>query len=121
MTLRYLFLCHKGRINRATWLVATTALAVGARLVAAIPAGFHTGPSSKLLSTILLLNLWFDPAYALAAKRFQDRDKAGRTALYGLIPVQAAMLVWLWGPVGTRAEPNALAWSLGPVGCVAVW
>ena len=109
-TLRYLFLSHRGRINRAKWLVATIALAVGSRLVAAIPAGFDTGPSSKLLSTILLLNLWFAPAYALAAKRFQDRDKPGRTALYGLIPMQAAMLAWLWGLVGTAAEPNALSW-----------
>jgi uncharacterized membrane protein YhaH (DUF805 family) len=110
MTLRYLFLSHRGRINRAKWLVATIALAVGSRLTAGIPAGFDTGPSSKLLTTILFLNLWFGPAYALAAKRFQDRDKAGRTALYGLIPMQAAILVWLWGPVGTPGEPNTLGW-----------
>lgn len=110
MTLRYLLTSHRGRINRAKWLAATIALAVGSRLVAAIPAGFDTGPSIKFVITILLLNLWFAPGYALAAKRFQDRDKPGRTALYGLIPMQAAMLVWLWGQFGTLAEPNALAW-----------
>lgn len=98
MTLRYLFLSHRGCINGAKWLAATIALAVGARLVGAIPAGFGIGPSSKLLSTIFLINLWFALAYALVAKRFEDRDKAGRTALYGLIPMQAAMLVWLWVP-----------------------
>jgi len=62
-----------------------------------------------VLSTILLLNLWFAPAYALAAKRFQDRDKPRRRALFGLVPMQAAMLVWLWF-VETPPETDPLAW-----------
>ena len=110
MTLRYLFLSHPGRINRARWLVATIALDIGSRLVSGIAAGFLSGPTGNLLVSILELNLWFVPAYALAAKRFQDRGKSGRTALYGLIPMQAARLVWQWAFIPLPLEPSALMW-----------
>ena len=86
------------------------ALVVGSRLVSAIPAGFDSGPTGKLLVSIFQLNLWFAPAYALCAKRFHDRSKPRRTALYGLIPMQTAMLIWQWRFIPVPPEPSALMW-----------
>ncbi len=58
----------------------------------------------------------------MAAKRFQDRDKPGITALYGLVPVLIASLLQAFGLTGTPQEPNALGWictlitmGVGPV------
>src|SRR5215470_7863273 len=113
MTLRYLFLSHIGRINRTRWLVATIALEICSRLVSGIAAGFLSGPIGNLLVSILQLNLWFAPAYALAAKRFQDRGKSGRTALYGLIPMQTAKLVWQWAFIPVPPETTGLMWLCG--------
>jgi uncharacterized membrane protein YhaH (DUF805 family) len=115
MTLQYLFLSHRGRINRTRWLVATIALEICSELVSGIAAGFLSGPTGNLLVSILQLNLWFAPAYALAAKRFQDRGKSGRTALYGLIPMQTAKLVWQWAFIPVPPEPTGLMWLCGLV------
>ena len=52
----------------------------------------------------------FYPVYAIAAKRFQDRDKPGMTALYGLVPVLIANLLQLFGLTGTPEQPNTLGW-----------
>jgi uncharacterized membrane protein YhaH (DUF805 family) len=48
--------------------------------------------------------------YAVAAKRFQDRNKPGSTALYGLIPGIIAFLVPVYGLHDSWQEPNALGW-----------
>jgi len=44
------------------------------------------------------------PAYPLAAKRFQDRDKLGETALYGYIPSIIAVGLLSFGPVEGNPE-----------------
>jgi uncharacterized membrane protein YhaH (DUF805 family) len=64
----------------------------------------------------------FYPGYAVAAKRFQDRDKPGQTALYGLVPVLIASLLQAFGLTGTPQEPNALGWicTLVTMG-VGIW
>lgn len=115
MTLSTLVLSPHGRIGRRKWLVCTFAVALTSRLIAAIPAGFDTGTTANIASTLLLLNFWFAPAYSLAAKRFQDRGKPGRTALYGLVPMVGAMLIWNWVFFPIRHEPGFLGLLCGLV------
>jgi uncharacterized membrane protein YhaH (DUF805 family) len=89
---KYLFTSFEGRINRAKYWAGTIILAI-----VSIVAGFIIGAI-------------FYPGYAVAAKRFQDRDKPGVTALYGLIPVLIASLLQAFGLTGTPNQPNALGW-----------
>jgi uncharacterized membrane protein YhaH (DUF805 family) len=70
---------------------------------------FGTGFFGGFLLTLLALALFY-PTYALCAKRFQDRDKPGKTALYGLVPSLLANLLVTWGLTGTPQEPNAIGW-----------
>jgi uncharacterized membrane protein YhaH (DUF805 family) len=46
----------------------------------------------------------------VAAKRFQDRDKPGHTALYGLVPVLIAILLDTFGLTGDATGANAVGW-----------
>ena len=69
----------------------------------------HLSTFGAILVTLVTLGLFY-PGYAVAAKRFQDRDKPGITALYGLIPVLIASLLQAFGLTGTPQEPNALGW-----------
>ena len=59
---------------------------------------------------VLVTLALFYPGYAVTAKRFQDRDKPGVTALYGLVPVLIASLLQAFGLTGTPSEPNAIGW-----------
>ncbi len=91
-----------GRINRARyWLgaVIVTAASVAGTLLAV--AVFGISQTSVVLTVLIALALFY-PTYALMAKRFQDRDKPGRTALYGLAPIYAVNLVQTFGmiPIG---------------------
>lgn len=107
---QYLFTSFEGRINRAKWWAGTIILAVISAVLGFI-IGMIFGPSmfGTLLLIIVTLVLFY-PSYAVAAKRFQDRDKPGTTALYGLVPVLIATLLQAFGLTGTPTEPNALGW-----------
>ena len=59
---------------------------------------------------ILITLLLFYPSYAVCAKRFQDRDRPGRTALYGLVPMLLANFLEATGATGAPQEPNAVGW-----------
>ena len=107
---KYLFTSFEGRINRAKYWAGTIILAI-----VSIVAGFIIGAifGSSTLGAILVALVTialFYPGYAVAAKRFQDRDKPGVTALYGLIPVLIASLLQAFGLTGTPNQPNALGW-----------
>ena len=109
MNFLHLFTSLDGRIGRAKWWVGTLILLVSARLLASIIAGFLAPPTGSILITIVYLAL-FRPGYAVAAKRFQDRDKPGVTALYGLIPGLVAVLLPVYGLQGSWQQPNTLGW-----------
>ena len=110
MDLQYVFTSFDGRINRAKWWAGMVILAL-VSLVLGFVIGviFGTGAFGALLAMLVALGLFF-PTYAVCAKRFQDRDKPGKTALYGLVPVLVAGLLETWGMTGTPLEPNGLAW-----------
>jgi uncharacterized membrane protein YhaH (DUF805 family) len=95
-----------GRINRAKfWVGAISFLAIWI-IVEAI---FGLTLFGRILKFLFVVGLFY-PAYALTAKRFQDRDRPGVTALYGLVPGSIAMLLGVFGLTGDLGEVNALGW-----------
>ena len=110
MDLQYIFMSMEGRINRAKWWAGIVILGVVFIFFGVfIEVIFGTGFFGGLLATLLTLALFF-PTYAVCFKRFQDRDKPGNTALYGLVPFLIAFLFSAWGLTGTSTENNALGW-----------
>ena len=110
MDFGYLFTSFDGRINRAKYWIGSIALAV-ISIVLGLIVGALFGPTTVGTILIALITIaLFYPVYAIAAKRFQDRDKPGMTALYGLVPVLIANLLQLFGLTGTPEQPNTLGW-----------
>lgn len=103
---RYLFGSSDGRINRAKWWAGSLILLIIWVLIEAIFGGFTLGSILVVLATLAVAY----PAYAVCAKRFQDRNKPGITALYGLGPLLLAMLLQSLGLTATPAELNAVGW-----------
>ena len=110
MDFQYLFTSFDGRINRAKYWAGVVILAI-ISIVLGFIIGAIFGPSTlgAILVTLVTLALFY-PGYAVAAKRFQDRDKPGQTALYGLVPVLIASLLQAFGLTGAPNNPNALGW-----------
>ena len=101
-----LFLSREGRINRAKfWIGAACFIAVWL-LVELVFGASIFGRIVKFLLAIVLSY----PAYAVAAKRFHDRDRPGETALLGLIPVLVAIMIDCFGLTGDAAGANGLGW-----------
>ncbi len=96
MDWRYSCTSFDGRINRTKWWA-------GAAIVMAIGLIFGTGLLGSFLATLAVLVLFF-PSYALCAKRFQDRNRPGQTALFGLVPLGLATLLYAWGFTGTTTQ-----------------
>ena len=96
MDWRYIFTSLDGRINRTKWWGA-------AAIVVPIGLIFMTGFLGGFLATLAVFALFF-PSYAACAKRFQDRNRPGRTALFGLVPVAVASLIYAWGLTGSTTE-----------------
>lgn len=110
MDLQYIFTSFDGRINRAKWWAGVVILAIVSLVLGfIIEVVFGHGVFGTLLATLVPLGLFF-PTYAVCAKRFQDRDKPGKMALYGLVPALIANLLVTWGLTGTPQEPNGLGW-----------
>jgi uncharacterized membrane protein YhaH (DUF805 family) len=82
-----LFTSAKGRIGRARfWFGVAIILAVSLTLY--LLSVWLAGPYSAAARLNMLLSvLLFYPAYALMAKRFQDRNKPGSIAFVGLLIV----------------------------------
>jgi uncharacterized membrane protein YhaH (DUF805 family) len=119
---KYLFTSFDGRINRAKYWAGTIILAI-VSIVAGFIIGAIFGASTlgAILVALVTIALFY-PGYAVAAKRFQDRDKPSVTALYGLVPVLIASLLQAFGLTGTPNQPNALGWicTLVTIG-VGLW
>ena len=106
MDLQYVFASFGGRINRAKWWAGATILLVIWLIVSGIFGSSFFGALILVIVTLVLLY----PAYAVCAKRFQDRDRPGKTALYGLVPILIASLLQTWGLTGTPQNLNGLGW-----------
>jgi uncharacterized membrane protein YhaH (DUF805 family) len=122
MDFTYLFTSFDGRINRAKYWAGVVILAI-VSIVLGFIIGAVFGPSTLgvILVTLVTIALFY-PGYAVAAKRFQDRDKPGQTALYGLVPVLIASLLQAFGLTGAPNHPNALGWICNLVSMgVGLW
>ena len=101
-----LFLSREGRINRAKfWIGAACFIAVWL-LVELV---FGASIFGRIVKFLLAIGLFY-PAYAVGAKRFQDRDRPRETALLGLIPVFAAIALDCFGLTGDASGANGLGW-----------
>jgi len=110
MDLQYVFASFDGRINRGKWWAGIVIiLVVSVVLGFVIDVIFGSVSFGTFLATLVALALFY-PTYAVCAKRFQDRDRPGKTALYGLVPVLIANLLQSFGLTGTPQEPNGLGW-----------
>jgi uncharacterized membrane protein YhaH (DUF805 family) len=116
MDFLYLFTSFQGRISRAQWWAGTSILFVVSHVIGTILTGFLPLRTGAILVTLVYLAL-FPLGYAVAAKRFQDRDKPGVTALYGLIPGLVAALLPVYGLAGSLEDPNALGYTCA----IIVW
>jgi uncharacterized membrane protein YhaH (DUF805 family) len=106
LDVQHLFMSFDGRINRAKFWVGAIGFLIVWMVIEAI---FGFTVFGRILKFLAVVGLFY-PAYALAAKRFQDRDRPGATALYGLVPALMALLFGIFGFTGDLAEPNALGW-----------
>lgn len=102
MDFTYLFTSLQGRINRAKWWAGEVILFLIFSITAWIGNQTIIGQTISALIWIIL----YLPAYPLAAKRFQDRNRPGETALYGYIPSIIAVGLLSFGPV--EGSPQAL-------------
>ncbi len=110
MDLQYIFASFDGRINRAKWWAGIVILAVVSLVLNFIVlAIFGFGMFGAILLILIMLALFY-PSYAVCAKRFQDRDRPGRTALYGLVPILIANFLEATGATGAPQAPNAVGW-----------
>ncbi len=101
-----LFTSRDGRINRARFWVGAICILIVWMLIDSI---FGSSVFSRIVKLLVALALFY-PAYAVAAKRFQDRDRAGQTALYGLVPVFIAILLYAFGLTSDPTGANAVRW-----------
>jgi uncharacterized membrane protein YhaH (DUF805 family) len=103
-----LYMTTDGRIGRQDfWMGIVGLVIVG--IVVSVLIGATTGMVSTtglILSFILQLVLAY-PAYALMAKRFQDRDKPGT---YAAILIGLSILVSLFGIFGWTGNPLEMNW-----------
>ena len=101
-----LFTSLDGRINRAKFWIGTVGFLV---IWIVIDGIFGFSVFGRILKLLIAIGLFY-PAYAVTAKRFQDRDRPGETALLGLIPVLVAVALGSFGLSGDPAGPNAIGW-----------
>lgn len=107
---KYLFASTDGRINRAKWWAGIVILGlINTILGFVVFTLFGLTVFARLLSVIIALALFY-PTYAVCAKRFQDRNRPGITALYGLAPLLLASLLQSFGLTGTPEGLNAVGW-----------
>jgi uncharacterized membrane protein YhaH (DUF805 family) len=121
MNFASLFTSLRGRINRAKWWAGQGMLLVVFSAIAWIGDQTPFGQTISALAWILL----YVPAYPLAAKRFQDRDKRGDIALYGYVPAILAAGLLSFGPVVEEARivklplgelEMSMDWNTNPLG-----
>lgn len=111
MDFAYILTSTQGRIPRSQWWAGLVVLVIIA-IVLGLIIGWVFGPTViGIIATLILQIILIYPAYALSAKRFQDRNKPGGLALIGIglgILQTLARLVGLSNPF----NPTAVDWIL---------
>ena len=123
MDFSHLYLSTEGRIGRKMWWIGHIILGVIGLIVASIFVSLFGQMSfaTRLLNFIYVLVVAY-PAYAVSAKRFQDRNKSGALGaiLIGIGALSA--LLQLFGIGTDPMHPGALSAILGiAVLIVAIW
>jgi uncharacterized membrane protein YhaH (DUF805 family) len=123
MDISNLFMTTEGRIGRQSYWIGLVILVVAGIIISQLIAYLfgYTSLLARFLNFIYVIAIAY-PAYALMAKRFQDRSKKGTLAgiLIGLSVLGA--LLGLFGLTGSPVEPNTLGTVFGLViGVVAIW
>ncbi len=118
-----LYLSTDGRIGRQSlWIGLIILTVIGLVVIQIIWFLFdHTSFMARLLSLIYTLAVAY-PAYAVMAKRFQDRGKKGQFAgiLIGLSILSSVLA--LFGLTGDPLNPNTLGTVLGfLMGIIGLW
>lgn len=115
MDFGFILTSTSGRIPRSQWwaglaILVVIALILGV-LVTFVLGGAMTvgGRIAMLVLNLLLLY----PAYALSAKRFQDRNKPGSLALIGIGLSFLQSLLTVFGLMGNPFNQNALDYIFG--------
>ena len=117
----FLFFSLDGRINRAKYWIGSLligATGIGAMLLIVWAVGLSD--ASVKFAIALALALMY-PTYAVMAKRFQDRNKPGALALFGIVPLILSNLLYTLG-VFDAATPTTLSqvFDLALVG-ISIW
>ena len=110
MDLQYIFASFDGRLNRAKWWAGMVILAIVSAVFSFLIELIFGGGTFGTFLVILVTLALFYPTYAVCAKRFQDRDRPGKTALYGLVPLLIASLLGILGLTVSGLEPTAIGW-----------
>jgi uncharacterized membrane protein YhaH (DUF805 family) len=118
-----LFMSMEGRIGRQNYWIGLVILIVIGIIISQLIAFLfgYTSLLARLLNFIYVIAIAY-PAYALMAKRFQDRGKNGTLAgiLIGLSILGA--LLGLFGLTGDPLAPNTFGTILGLATLVvAIW
>lgn len=118
-----LFMSMEGRIGRQNYWIGLVILIVIGIIISQLIAFLfgYTNLLARLLNFIYVIAIAY-PAYALMAKRFQDRGKNGTLAgiLIGLSILGA--LLGLFGLTGDPLAPNTFGTILGLATLVvAIW
>src|SRR5262245_18697434 len=101
-----LFLSREGRINRGKFWIGAACFIVVWLLVETV---FGSSIFGRIVKLLLAIGLFY-PAFAVAAKRFHDRNRPGETALFGLIPAFIAIAHDCYGLTGAATGSNGLGW-----------
>jgi uncharacterized membrane protein YhaH (DUF805 family) len=120
----HLYLTTEGRIGRQSFWIGAIALAIVSVVIAVIIGSIFGWLSfaTRLINFIVQLVLAY-PAYALLAKRFQDRDKPGTTfapIVIGLNILYA--LLALIGLIGAEGASSIVGMLFGLVMlAIGIW
>jgi uncharacterized membrane protein YhaH (DUF805 family) len=123
MDFSYLYLSTEGRIGRKMWWIGHIILGVIGIIVTFSVAGLfgHMSFVTRFFNLIYVLVVAY-PAYAVSAKRFQDRNKSGALGaiLIGISALSA--LLNLFGLGTDPVHPGAVSIILGiAMMIVAIW
>ncbi len=100
MDLLYLLTSLDGRINRTKYWIGAIVVTLLSILGTAVAVSIFGVSDMSVGLTVLIALLLLYPTYALMAKRFQDRDKPGWTALYMLVPIYGINFIQAFSSVG---------------------
>ena len=114
MDFRTLFTATDGRIRRSTWWLGILLLLVCELLLVYVPTGLvitdNLGQEDNAFAGIrgylcaIAAVALYSLTYPILAKRFQDRNKPGRLALLGIIPIAINDLGLYLGVLGLVPE-----------------